>query len=328
MSTLVNRIIENVDADGKTATKAKIVPNMSQSSSGLARKSLTPSKPVIFQRATVIKYTEENLASAEKKFLQWEGVQTRTKFTTKEEEVTEWLEQVTQERIPATNSEELANSLGDGRILCKLFSCLVPGSVASIPDNSEDRVHLFRNKCRRLGVAKQQLFDDHDLQKNMVKVVYCLAALAEICSTKRIAPFFTGDRHERQEARKEWIHQQAEEPTIPEPNPEILEQLTSDFYAPDDDEEVQISEVLPTSPPSRVVSRAKTALSDAFTGFSQTAVGLLPKWKTSAETQVIPAVIQNPVVAVSSDTDIIKLLGFWTICILIWGYSWSSINLN
>jgi hypothetical protein len=75
-----------------------------------------------------------------------------------------------------------------------------------------------------------------------LKVVYCLASLAEICHLKRIAPFFTGDRTERQERREEWIQQQEE--SIPQvPNPEILEQLTSEHYAPKDDDEPVLVQV-------------------------------------------------------------------------------------
>jgi len=156
-------------------------------------------------------FSPQNLNRAEEKFLQWEGVQTRTMFSFKEEEVVEWIEQITRQKLSTSVSENLSQeiwkSLSDGVILCILLSNLVPGSIRVIPNKTIDRVQLFLRHCRHIGIAKEQLFHPFDLiyRRNMVHVIYCLHSLAEICHANRLAPFFTGQTAtDRKRKREEW----------------------------------------------------------------------------------------------------------------------------
>jgi len=151
-------------------------------------------------------FSPENKELAEQKFLQWEGSTTRAKFSHKEEEVTEWIEQIVHRSLNARNPEQLANSISDGKILCMVVNALSPGSVREIPKKTIDRISTFLEQTYRIGVVKEQLFEVAELmyQKNMVKVVYCLHSLAEICHQRRLAPFFKGGRKERIQQKKEW----------------------------------------------------------------------------------------------------------------------------
>jgi len=124
----------------------------------------------------------------------------------KEEEVTEWIEQIVQQSLDARTPEQLANALSDGRILCLMMKVLVPGGISNIPSKKTDRVTLFLKQCHRIGVVKDELFDPLDLihRRNMVKVIYCLHSLAERCHQTRLVPFFTGGKKERMKQREEW----------------------------------------------------------------------------------------------------------------------------
>jgi hypothetical protein len=165
----------------------------------------TPSK---FQSQHII-LSPENREIAEKKFLQWEGVQTRKKFTIKEEEVSEWIQQITNQRINANSPLEFYEILAEGTILCTLINNLIPGSIRNIPTGDSEsrriaRVRQFLYQCQKVGV--EQLFWPEDLvkKKNMVQVVYCLHSLAENCHNQRLAPFFTGEKTDRKKQREEW----------------------------------------------------------------------------------------------------------------------------
>jgi len=87
-----------------------------------------------------------------------------------------------------------------------MMNNLVAGCIGEIPRRSADRTLAFLKQCHKLGVTKDELFDTLDLihKKNMVKVIYCLHALAEICHTRRLVPFFTGGKKERLQQREEW----------------------------------------------------------------------------------------------------------------------------
>jgi len=151
-------------------------------------------------------FSDANLNLAELKFLQWEGVQTRNRFTAKEEEIVEWIEQVTRREIQADTSDQLAESLKDGSLLCFLMNNLIPGSVPGLPRSTVTRVNVFLDNCVKIGVPREQLFHPFDIiyKRNTVHVIYSVHALAEQCHARRITPFFTGTQTERKKKKKEF----------------------------------------------------------------------------------------------------------------------------
>jgi len=164
-------------------------------------------------------FSPQNLDKAAQKFLQWDGVYTRTMFLVKEEEVAEWIEQITRQRIARSSSTPLSTSLwqslSDGVMLCTLVNNLSPNSIPVLPKKTFKRVKAFLEQIGDLGVAEEQLFHPMHLiyKRNMVHVVYCLHSLAAICHARRLAPFFTGQNvTDRKKKREEFKRQAKESP--------------------------------------------------------------------------------------------------------------------
>eukprot|EP01116_Phalansterium_solitarium_P003652 TRINITY_DN14475_c0_g1_i1.p1 TRINITY_DN14475_c0_g1~~TRINITY_DN14475_c0_g1_i1.p1 ORF type:complete len:295 (-),score=57.71 TRINITY_DN14475_c0_g1_i1:321-1205(-) len=150
----------------------------------------------------------ESISGSDDKFPLWEGVKTRHEFALKEEEIREWMEQLTNLQISTASRDQFESALSDARILCIVMKVLVPESIPEIPDDAESRAEAFLAECERVGVAKQQLFLPADLleKRNMVSVIYCLHELARLCHERQLAPFFTGSVVERAQAREEWAN--------------------------------------------------------------------------------------------------------------------------
>jgi len=136
----------------------------------------------------------ENREKTEQRVLDWKGVHTRYGYMRKEEDLAEWIAQITKREQKFKSPEEFIEGICDGYLLCLLINDLIPGSIQAIPDDAEDRVEVFLEKCGNIGVPNGQLFEPVDLtlKKNTIGVVYCIFTLAEVCHKKKIAPFFQG----------------------------------------------------------------------------------------------------------------------------------------
>jgi len=293
----------------------------------------------------------ENRHIAEQKFLNWEGVHTRFKFTKKEEEIAEWIQQITGKQIDASDPYQLAECLSDGKILSLLLNELDPGCIKKISSDREKRVEIILEEMERLGVATQQLFDIYDLldKKNMVKVIYSIHSLAEICHKRRLAPFFTGDKNDRAKQKEQWKQQamkkdfegwsinsskllqhiKNEEDTgtgvgnaLPPDNDE--DEPNDDVYVesnlvPEIPEEILIQSKPKTPPPSPV--REEVTPPVVHPSPIIPPIVLSPPVKTPPKPTAITPKFTRP-----HDFTFIKLSFFWLACISLWGWSWLSIR--
>jgi len=98
-----------------------------------------------------------------------------------EKAVQEWIEAVTGEKFP---TDDYAEALHDGILLCKLINKLKPGSISKIhtaggPMKLRENIALFQNAARAYGVSESELFQAVDLfeKKNIEQVTLCLFAL-------------------------------------------------------------------------------------------------------------------------------------------------------
>ena len=103
-----------------------------------------------------------------------------------------WISAVLREELPGPN---LAASLKDGVILCRLVNTLKAGSVpkySPTPSNASKRmenVTLFIRAARELGMREHELFSTVDLveEKDMRVVLMSLTALGRLCATAKWA---------------------------------------------------------------------------------------------------------------------------------------------
>jgi hypothetical protein len=112
-----------------------------------------------------------------------------SKFLQRQEQVRRWLEDVVHTELPQ-KSTQLAQRLGDGEILCSLVNEIRPNSIPKIvrkPEGAEksyksmENILAFLRVCREVfKFPEADLFEPIDLfeQKNWIKVIYCLQALA------------------------------------------------------------------------------------------------------------------------------------------------------
>ncbi|ORX62687.1 hypothetical protein DM01DRAFT_1297413 [Hesseltinella vesiculosa] len=99
----------------------------------------------------------------------------------REQEARQWIEDLLQEPFP---SDDFAESLKDGVILCKVIDKLAPGRVkfkkSRMPFIQMENISTFLAGAEALGVPKHDLFQTVDLfeQKNMMQVVDAIHSLS------------------------------------------------------------------------------------------------------------------------------------------------------
>lgn len=111
-----------------------------------------------------------------------------------EEEVTKWLERLSDE---PRDDQEFGEWLKDGQILCKVANNVQPGSIKKIntqnmPFKKMENITNFIGACRKLGVLEKDLFSTVDLyeEKNLKGVQNCIYNFASII--RDTAPEFKG----------------------------------------------------------------------------------------------------------------------------------------
>jgi mitogen-activated protein kinase kinase kinase 5 len=102
-----------------------------------------------------------------------------------EQQVIEWIEQITGERFPNLPYED---ALRDGVILCKLMNKLMPGCIQKINTQGGqfklmENINKFQEACKAYGVPEIDVFQTVDLweRRNIVQVTQCIFALGRTC---------------------------------------------------------------------------------------------------------------------------------------------------
>jgi len=110
-----------------------------------------------------------------------------------EQEVLEWIEAVSGERLPNAPYEEV---LRDGQVLCRLMNKLIPGSITKINSGGGqfklmENINKFQEGCKAYGVPEIDVFQTVDLweRRNIPQVTQCIFALGR---TAQIHPEFKG----------------------------------------------------------------------------------------------------------------------------------------
>jgi len=93
----------------------------------------------------------------------------------------EWIEAVVGEKFP---TDDYAEALHDGVLLCKLMNKLKPGSIGKIhtsggPMKLRENIGFFQNAARAYGVNESETFQAVDLfdKQNILQVTLCVSAL-------------------------------------------------------------------------------------------------------------------------------------------------------
>ncbi|CAF1104117.1 unnamed protein product [Adineta ricciae] len=93
----------------------------------------------------------------------------------------EWIEAVIGEKF---STDDYAEALHDGVLLCKLMNKLKPGSIPKIhtsggPMKLRENIGLFQNAARAYGVSESEVFQAVDLfdKQNIQQVTLCIFAL-------------------------------------------------------------------------------------------------------------------------------------------------------
>jgi len=110
-----------------------------------------------------------------------------------EQEVLEWIEAVTGERLPNAPYDEI---LKDGQVLCRLINALMPGYITKINTGGGqfklmENINKFQDACKAYGVPEIDVFQTVDLweKRNIPQVTQCIFALGR---TAQIHPEFRG----------------------------------------------------------------------------------------------------------------------------------------
>ncbi|KAI8992012.1 calponin homology domain-containing protein [Mycotypha africana] len=120
----------------------------------------------------------------------------------REKEARQWIEDLIGEKFP---SEDFAESLKDGTILCKLNSHRVieklkPGSgkfkQSRLPFVQMENISIFLRGAEALGVPKHDLFQTIDLyeKKNMTQVVDAIFSLSRYGYKAGTSPDYLGPK--------------------------------------------------------------------------------------------------------------------------------------
>ncbi|XP_050434161.1 myophilin [Adelges cooleyi] len=113
-----------------------------------------------------------------------------------EQEVLEWISQVTGEKLPAGAVYE--DVLRDGVVLCNLINKISPGSVKKIQTKGTnfqlmENIQRFQAALKKYGVPEEEIFQTADLfeRRNIPQVTLCLYALGRYTQKH---PEYTGPR--------------------------------------------------------------------------------------------------------------------------------------
>ncbi|PSN44117.1 Myophilin [Blattella germanica] len=112
-----------------------------------------------------------------------------------EAEVLQWIEDVTGEKLPSQQYEDV---LRDGVILCNLINKIAPGSVKKIQTKGTnfqlmENIQRFQAALKKYGVPEEEIFQTADLfeRRNIPQVTLCLYALGRLTQKH---PEYTGPR--------------------------------------------------------------------------------------------------------------------------------------
>uniref|UniRef100_A0A1B6DKD5 Calponin n=1 Tax=Clastoptera arizonana TaxID=38151 RepID=A0A1B6DKD5_9HEMI len=112
-----------------------------------------------------------------------------------EQEVLQWIENVTGEKLPQRDYEDI---LKDGVVLCKLINKIAPNSVKKIQEKGTnfqlmENIQRFQAAIKKYGVPEEEIFQTADLfeRRNIPQVTLCLYSLGRIT---QLHPEYTGPR--------------------------------------------------------------------------------------------------------------------------------------
>jgi len=221
-----------------------------------------------------------------------------------------------------------------------MVNVLLPRSIPSVPTKKTARLKVFLQQCQQIGVVKAELFEPIDLiqQKNMVKVIYCLHSLAELCHQNKMVPFFTGVKNDRLKQRNKWKENATKEGWVlktallqqikEQPSPqEKVGARTSFSVAPsvhdsppkvplfhDAVEEEEEEEELDTSPEIiEPVQYQKPVPLYTTPQKEPTRVFVSPKLMPKIDFPQVNRLLKG------TDNALIRLMGIWFFCVIIWG---------
>ncbi|KAI8889209.1 hypothetical protein K501DRAFT_208668 [Backusella circina FSU 941] len=115
----------------------------------------------------------------------------------REQEARQWIEQLIGEPFP---SDDFAESLKDGVILCKVIGKLVPGQgkfkQSKMPFIQMENISIFLRGADALGVPKHDLFQTVDLfeKKNMTQVIDSIFAISRYGYKAGTSPNYLGPK--------------------------------------------------------------------------------------------------------------------------------------
>jgi len=103
----------------------------------------------------------------------------------KQSEVQEWMEDVLKEKF---ESNDFAESLSNGVLLCKLANAISPGSITKINVGGNlrfkfiENIQKFCDFCKKYGINENMVFRPGDLidQQNLMKVVNTIQTLSNL----------------------------------------------------------------------------------------------------------------------------------------------------
>ncbi|CAF1092668.1 unnamed protein product [Adineta ricciae] len=103
----------------------------------------------------------------------------------------EWIEAVTGEKF---STDDYAEALHDGVLLCKLMNKLKPGSIPKIhtsggPMKLRENIGLFQSAARAYGVSESEVFQAVDLfdKQNIQQVTLCIFALNRLAQKQNFS---------------------------------------------------------------------------------------------------------------------------------------------
>ncbi|KAL9553307.1 hypothetical protein PS6_003998 [Mucor atramentarius] len=115
----------------------------------------------------------------------------------REQQARQWMEELIGEKFP---SDDFAESLKDGVILCKVIGKLVPGQgkfkQSKMPFIQMENISIFLRGAEALGVPKYDLFQTVDLfeKKNMTQVIDSIFSLSRYGYKAGTSPNYLGPK--------------------------------------------------------------------------------------------------------------------------------------
>ncbi|GAA5798983.1 hypothetical protein HPULCUR_004392 [Helicostylum pulchrum] len=115
----------------------------------------------------------------------------------REQEARKWMEEIIGEPLP---SDDFAESLKDGVVLCKVIGKLLPGQgkfkQSRMPFIQMENISIFLRGAEALGVPKHDLFQTIDLyeKKNMTQVIDSIFALSRYGHKAGTSPNYLGPK--------------------------------------------------------------------------------------------------------------------------------------